>query len=239
MKRWAIRPAEGGRARPDAGRRAAPVTRVVIPVNAPCVTGNPGWLRTRSAPPQSSRSPISSRSRRRTCATWPCGRPRGWPRTGRRRVDEGLVQRGRWTRRAKERKSHREAAADATASGTGPAGPRPGSRDRPIPGYTETRSRYSIRVGRDDLAAVPRPEGPDDLLGRARLQEADGSHRPWRHCRLPMVATHAVHAGTVEVAGPDARPAIRIRGVRRERGCCPGYTRTCPATNRSPASSRC
>ena len=53
-------------ARPDAGRRAAPVARVVIPMNAPCVTGKPGWPRSRSVPPQSSRSPISWRSRRRT-----------------------------------------------------------------------------------------------------------------------------------------------------------------------------
>src|SRR5262249_37091353 len=39
---------DASRARLDTERRAGPVARVVISVNAPCVTGNPGWPWTRS-----------------------------------------------------------------------------------------------------------------------------------------------------------------------------------------------
>src|SRR5262245_35906931 len=71
--------------------------------------------------------------------------------------------------------------------------------------------RHSVGVGRDGLSAVPRSEGPDDLLGRARLQEADRAIRDGNVTAARMVAAHAVHAGTVEVTGPEACPAIRIR----------------------------
>ena len=150
------------------------------------------------------------------CTTWPCGRPRGWPRTGRRRVDEGLVQRGRWTRRAKERKSHREATAYATASGTGSRTERPGGRDLRIPA-TPNPSRYSIRVGRTTSPPflVPRAQTTcwDVLDFRERTD-----HRPWRHCRLPDGSCSCRTCRHSRSRRPRRTSGDRIRGVRREQG---------------------